>query len=264
MDESREVGEIMAGQVVLITGGAGGVGSSLARRLVGRGDSVALFGRRAEAVEGLAAELGESAFAVPGDAGKVEDLERAVEAAIGRLGRLDGLAHCVGSIRLKPLHLTTPEEFAETLHVNLTTAFLATRAALGPMRGQGAGSIVLVSTVAARQGLNNHETIAAAKGAIEGMVRSAAMTYARQGVRINAVAPGLTETPLAAPLLRVEASRAFSEALHPLGRLGRPDDIASAIAFLLGPESSWITGQVLGVDGGLGAGQAPPRPVARS
>jgi NAD(P)-dependent dehydrogenase (short-subunit alcohol dehydrogenase family) len=254
----------MAGQSVLITGGAGGIGSNLARRLVSRGDSVVLFGRRAEALESLAYELGESSLAVAGDAGRLEDLERAVALAVERFGKLDGLAHCVGSIRLKPLHLTSPEEFAETLHVNLTTAFLATKAALGAMRKQGSGSIVLVSTVAASQGLNNHETISAAKGAIEGMVRSAAITYARQQIRINAVAPGLTETPLAAPLLRVEASRAFSEAMHPLGRIGQPDDVAAAIAFLLGPESSWVTGQIWGVDGGLGAGLAPPRAVAKS
>jgi len=254
----------MAGQGILITGGAGGIGSALARRLVARGDGVILFARRAEPLEKVARELGERAVACPGDAGDPDDLARAAGLAVERFGRLDGLAHCVGSIRLKGLHLTSPEEFAETIHVNLTTAFLACRAALGPMRAQGAGSIVLVSTVAVHQGLNNHEVIAAAKGGIEGMVRSAAITYARSGIRFNAVAPALTETPLAAPLLRTEAARAFSEAIHPLGRLGAPDDVAAAIAFLLGPESSWVTGQVWGVDGGLGAGLAPPRPASRS
>ncbi len=158
----------MAGQIVLITGGAGGIGSSLARKLVARGDSVVLFGRRVERLEALASELGGSSLVVAGDAGRLEDLERAVSSGVDAFGRLDGLAHCVGSIRLKPLHLTTPEEFAETLHVNLTTAFLATKAALGAMRPHNAGSIVLVSTVAVRQGLNNHEIIAAAKGGSRG------------------------------------------------------------------------------------------------
>ena len=116
---------------------------------------------------------------------------------------------------------------------------------------------MLVSSVAARRGLVNHEAIAAAKGAIEGMVRSAAMTYARSGIRFNAVAPALTDTPMAAPLLRDEAARAFGSAMHPLGRIGRPEDVAAAIAFLLGPESGWVTGQVWGVDGGLARG--PPR-----
>jgi 3-oxoacyl-[acyl-carrier protein] reductase len=118
---------------------------------------------------------------------------------------------------------------------------------------------VLVSTVAVQQGLNNHEVIAAAKGGIDAMVRSAAITYGRFNIRINAVAPGMTETPLTAPLLQTAASRQFSEGLHPLGRLGAPQDVAAAIAFLLSPAAAWVTGQVCGVDGGLGAGVSPPR-----
>lgn len=247
---------------ILITGAAGGVGSALARRIVASGGSVTLFGRRPEPLQALASELGDRALAVPGDAGDLEALNNAVELSVQKFGGLDGLAHCVGSIKLKALHLATPEEFAETLHTNLTTAFLACKAVLGELRKQGQGSIVLVSTVAVRQGLNNHELIAAAKGAIEGLVRSAAITYARQAVRFNAVAPALTDTPLAAPLLRTDAARAFSSAMHPLGRVGQPDEVAAVMAFLLGPESSWITGQIWGVDGGLGAGLAPPRASA--
>ncbi len=251
----------MAGHSILITGGAGGMGSALTRLLVARGDRVVLMGRRLEPLEELAQELGGSVIVSPGDAGSSADLDRAVNVAVEQFGRLNGLAHCVGSIRLKPLHLTTPEEFAETLQTNLTTAFLACRAALAPMRKQSSGSIVLVSSVAARQGLNNHESISAAKAGLEGLVRSAAITYARQNIRFNAVAPALTETPLAAPLLRSEASRAFSEAMHPLGRIGQPGDIARPMAYLLSEDASWITGQVWGIDGGLGTGIAPPRPV---
>ncbi len=132
------------------------------------------------------------------------------------------------------------------------------------MRRRKSGSIVLASTVAVRQGVNNHETIGAAKAGIEGLVRSAAITYARTGIRFNAVAPGLTQTPLTAPLLKSDSGRAYSESLHPLGRLGEPADIASAMAYLLGPESSWVTGQVWGIDGGLGAGVAPPKLTTRT
>lgn len=251
--------------VILITGGAGGIGSALARRLVDRGDRVILFGRTPATLDALAAALGgpDHAIAVAGDARSADDLERAVAGGVEHFGALDGLAHCVGSIVLKPLHLTTPDEFRATVELNLTSAFLACRAALGPMRKAGRGAVVLVSSAAARQGLMNHEAIAAAKAGLEGLVRAAAMTYARQGIRVNAVAPGLTETGLAAALLSSPASRQASEAMHPLGRIGRPDEIAAAIAHLLGPDASWITGQVLAIDGGLSAGYAPPRPVAR-
>lgn len=254
----------MAAKTVVITGGAGGIGSTLARILVERGENVVLFGRDRDRLETLVSELGSASLAVQGDAKNLSDLESAVELGVARFGSLDGLAHCVGSIRLKALHLTSPQEFTEILETNLLTAFLACRAVLGPMRAQKSGSIVLVSSVAATQGLNNHEGISSAKAGIDGLVRASAMTYARQGIRFNAVAPALTETPLAAPFLKSEAARSFSEGMHPLGRVGAPGDIARPMAYLLSDEASWITGQIWGIDGGLSAGIAPPKPVVTS
>jgi NAD(P)-dependent dehydrogenase (short-subunit alcohol dehydrogenase family) len=116
--------------------------------------------------------------------------------------------------------------------------------------GKG-GSVVLVSSAAARLGLANHEAIAAAKAGVIGLTLSAAATYAARGLRVNAVAPGLVRTPLTARITGSEAALKASTALHALGRIGEPEDVASAIAWLLDPAQSWVTGQVLGVDGGL-------------
>jgi NAD(P)-dependent dehydrogenase (short-subunit alcohol dehydrogenase family) len=174
-------------------------------------------------------------------------------------GRLDGVVNCAGSILLKPAHSITDEEFAETLALNLTTAFYVLRASARLlMRQPGGGSIVLCSSVAARRGLVNHEAIAAAKAGVEGLALAAAASYARSQVRVNCVAPGLTRTGMTRALTQNEAVAKASAALHPLGRIGEPAEVASAICWLLDPSQSWITGQVIGVDGGLGSVQARP------
>jgi NAD(P)-dependent dehydrogenase (short-subunit alcohol dehydrogenase family) len=173
----------------------------------------------------------------------------AVDGAFAQAGALDGVVNCSGSLLLKSAHLTSKEQYQAVIDASLTTAFATVRAA-GKHMGNG-GSVVLVSSAAAMAGLANHEAIAAAKAGILGLTLSAAATYAPANLRINAVAPGLTQTPLTASITGNETARKFSEAMHALGRLGTPEDVARAIVFLLDQANNWITGQVLAVDGGL-------------
>jgi 3-oxoacyl-[acyl-carrier protein] reductase len=173
----------------------------------------------------------------------------AVDDVFKQAGALDGVVNCSGSLLLKSAHLTSKEQYNAVIDASLTTAFATVRAA-GKHLNKG-GSVVLVSSAAAMEGLANHEAIAAAKAGILGLTLSAAATYASMNLRVNAVAPGLTETPLTAALTGNDVSRKFSEAMHALGRLGKPEDVARAIVFLLDPINDWITGQVLAVDGGL-------------
>jgi len=232
----------------LVLGATGGIGSALARRLAGRGHHVAVAGRNEDRVKALAQEIG--ARAVVFDATDTEAVEDAVQTTKAHFGALSGIANCVGSVLLKPAHLTKPDEWEATLATNLGSAFAVVRAAGRTLREEG-GSVVLVATAAARIGLPNHEAIAAAKAGVIGLTRSAAATYAPAGIRFNAVAPGLVRTNATKRIWSNEASAKASAGMHPLGRFGEPEEVAAAIAWLMEPEQGWITGQVLGVDGGL-------------
>lgn len=241
--------------VHILIGGAGGIGSAAARRLARSGARVVLAGRREAPLQALAAELGAEAHVV--DARDSAAVEALFEEVHTRHGRIDGAANCAGSILLKPAHLISDAEFAETLAQNLSTAFHVLRAAAKRMmRQEGGGAIVLCSSVAAQRGLLNHEAIAAAKAGVEGLALAAAASYARSGVRINCVAPGLTRTDLTRGITANEAIAKASAAMHPLGRIGSPDEVASALCWLLDREQAWVTGQVIGIDGGLGRVQA--------
>ncbi len=223
----------------LITGAAGGIGRALISHLAGH--ELTVVGRTAATI----GVLGHPCLAA--DLTTVAGANE-LAAFLSTRPPLDGAAHCVGSLLLKPAHRLTFTEWRGVQATNLDSAFLLLQVlAKVPMRG----SLVFVSSVAAGLGLANHEAIAAAKAGIEGLVRSAAASYAASGLRINAVAPALTETPLTAGMVANEQIRKAVTAMHPLGRLGTPDDQAAAIAWLLSPASSWITGQVLPVDGGL-------------
>jgi NAD(P)-dependent dehydrogenase (short-subunit alcohol dehydrogenase family) len=233
---------------VLVLGATGGIGAALARKLVANGTRVFLSARGEERLAALGAELGAPFMAA--DLTDWAQIDAVTDAAVAQLGALTGIANCVGSLLLKPAHLTKFDEFQHTIAQNLTTAFGTVRAAARVM--PSGGSVVLCSTAAARIGLVNHEAIAAAKGGVQGLVLSAAATYAPRGLRVNAVAPGLVDTPLTARITGSAPALQASQAMHALGRVGQPDDVAACMAWLLGPEAAWVTWQVYGVDGGLG------------
>ena len=232
----------------VVLGATGGIGSELCRQLCASGANVVAASRNSDKIRALAENIGARAFTL--DATDIEQVADCLADAQQTFGRIDGVANCVGSLLLKPAHLTSTTEWQTTLATNLTTAFAAVHAGAQAMLQSG-GSIVLVSSAAARVGLANHEAIAAAKAGIIGLTFAAAASYAERGIRVNCVAPGLVRTPLTARLTANEANLKASAAMHPLGRIGEPSDVATAMAWLLDPKQSWITGQVLGIDGGL-------------
>jgi NAD(P)-dependent dehydrogenase (short-subunit alcohol dehydrogenase family) len=234
--------------VHIVLGATGGIGSATSRRLAADGARLVLAGRNAEALNALGDELEAESF--PLDATDIEAVSACFAHTLETHDRLDGAVNCVGSLLLKPAHTTSSDEFHQTVTTNLGSAFATVAAAGRTMKKEG-GSIVLLSSAAAEVGLVNHEAIAAAKAGVIGLARSASATYAGRGLRVNCVAPGMVRTPLTQPITSSELALKGSVAMHALGRIGEPEEIAAAIAFLLNPDHSWITGQVLGVDGGL-------------
>lgn len=241
--------------VYVVLGATGGIGGELCRRLSESGAKLVLGARDEEKLESLADGI--DAHTVSLDATKTDEVDSLFEEAVEEYGRVDGAANCVGSFMMKPAHLTTDEELSEPMALNLNTAFGTVKAAANHM--PEGGSVVLLSSVAARVGLANHEAIAAAKGAVTGLALAAAASYVARGLRFNIVAPGLTQTPMTEKVTASETARQASVDLHPLGRLGEPEDVAAMISWLLDPAQTWVTGQTFGVDGGLSTLRPIPR-----
>ncbi len=247
-------------RIIVIFGATGGIGSALARQLAPLGARLTLAARDNSRLEPLAGEIGAETCIV--DATDPGSVNRCLDEVASRHGRVDGVANCVGSLLLKPAHATTDADWATVIAANLTSSFYILRAAVGRMMRTGGGSIVLTASAVAQRGMINHEGIAAAKAGVVGLTLSAAATYARHNIRVNCVAPGLTRTPLTESLTRNEVALKASSALHPLGRIGEPEEVARAMLWFLSPEQSWVTGQLLAVDGGLSSVQ--PRQMLSS
>lgn len=217
---------------------------------------IAASSQMAQCLIKLLKDKGDEVFTSARDSSKIipdaecdaSDFE-AVNELFKKAGDIDGVVNFSGSLLLKSAHLTKQKEYDAVIAASLTSAFATTHAAGRHMR-QG-GSVVLISSAAAMVGLVNHEAIAAAKAGIIGLAQSAAATYAANNLRFNVVAPGMTNTALTSSLMENKTAFEVSKSMHALGRIGKPEDIASAVAFFLDPKNDWITGQVLAVDGGL-------------
>ena len=232
--------------IALVTGASGGIGRALARQLHAQGHRVAAISRDTGRLADVPA-----AVHIAADTTTPDGAALAIAACREALGAQPTLlAHCVGSTLIAPLHRTHADAYHEVLRVNLDSAVFMLQAWIAAMQGVP-GAAVLASSVVARIGVANHEAIAAAKGGIEALVRSAAATYAAQGLRINAVAPGMTETPMTAGMLKLPAMREAAARQYPLGGVQTADQVADVMAWLLGDGAVRLTGQVIAVDGGF-------------
>jgi NAD(P)-dependent dehydrogenase (short-subunit alcohol dehydrogenase family) len=242
-----------AERITLVTGARGGIGRALVERLRRDGHRVAAVGRDATTLADVTADAH-----IAADTTTPEGAAAAIAACRELLGAAPGgLAHCVGSTLIAPLHRTSAAQYREVMRINLDSAVFMLQAWIEGLRGAGqgaaaqGGSAVLCASVVSRIGVANHEAIAAAKGGIEALARSAAATYAPLSLRINVVAPGMTDTPMTAGMLRLDAMREGAGRQYPLGGVQQAGEVADAMAWLLSGAASRITGQVIAVDGGF-------------
>ena len=229
------------GKNILVVGGSSGIGLSLIKMLASQGAQLYNASRT------QSEDWPEGVIHIPVDV--LSDMNILSESLPENL---HGLVYAVGSINLKPFSRYTDDDFMSDYKLNVIGAARCIQLAHKSLRKAAGASIVLLSSVAARTGMPYHASIAAAKGGVESLALSLAAEFAAQNIRVNVVAPSLTDTPLAGNLLSTSEKREASAKRHPLGRIGKPEDISASISFLLSEQSGWISGQILGIDGGMG------------
>jgi NAD(P)-dependent dehydrogenase (short-subunit alcohol dehydrogenase family) len=233
-------------QHILIVGGSSDIGKEVAREAIAIGHHVVLFVRDETRVQDLAQA---GATVIVGDAKSIEDMNKILD--YYETTPIDAVVHCVGSIVLRPPHAMKLPDFVEVLETNLVTAFITLSLIGKKMLKAGTGRMIFVSSVAASYGLTNHEAISAAKGGLEAMVRSAASTYAQRGLRVNAVAPGLTKTRLSESIRRSPAMEEAATQLVPIRIINEASDVSKTISWLLFDAPDTMTGQIRHVDAGM-------------
>ncbi|MDB2351060.1 SDR family oxidoreductase [Candidatus Marinimicrobia bacterium] len=227
---------------ILIVNGSGAIGSSIIKGLNDKSVNLIITSSTGEDVHGNKTMHWKYSGS--------DSVESLFESIKNEHSQLDSVVNCLGSIFLKPAHLTSVQDFDEVLDINLKSSFLILKNSVPMMRKNG-GNLLFFSSAASSIGMANHEAISAAKGGIEAMVRSAAATYAKNNIKVNAIAPGLVDSNLSKNIVSNEAALNVSKRMHSVGRIGTPDDISKFAIPLIVDNSSWVTGSIINIDGGL-------------
>jgi NAD(P)-dependent dehydrogenase (short-subunit alcohol dehydrogenase family) len=241
-------------KVAIVTGAGSGIGRACAMALAREGARVVLVGRRKERLEDVAREIGDHALAISADVSQQKEIDRVIAQAIEKFGAIHVLVNNAGVLHIGNAEQITEEQWDQTFNVNVRGVWLMSRAVLPQMRSAGGGSIINMASTLGVVGARNRAAYAASKGAVVLLSKSMAIDHGHENIRVNAICPSFVETELTAAVLSNApdpgAVRRERTAAHPIGRLGRPEDIAGMAVYLASNESSWVTGAILAVDGG--------------
>ena len=244
---------LLTNKTAIITGGGSGIGQACAWAFYQEGANVVLFGRREDKLKETAQELGSRAMTVSGDMTRSGDLDRLVQETLSKFHRIDILVNNAGLFKGAPLHEISDEQYDEMMNINMRAVFQLTRRVLPVMMEQKGGNIIHISSILGIIAVPQVAAYNISKGALNQFSRSIAVEYGSYGIRSNSICPGLIETDMTADLMKDEALMQEWSKGYPIGRFGKPEDVANTCLFLASDESSFITGTVLPVDGGFTA-----------
>ena len=233
---------------IVLIGATGGIGLDIAKKLSIQKHNLFIGSLNVDKLNKIISELNCSGMQI--DVSDMDNFELFFIEAEKYLSSIDVIINCVGSILLKPSHMAKKQEIIQTYELNIFNSIGTIKYGVSYLKKRG-GSIILFSSAASNIGLKNHDIISSAKGAINSLVKSAAMTYANNNIRINAIAPGLVDTPLTSRITSNDAALNYSIGMHPINKIGKPYNITKCVEWLIHESSDWITGQTITIDGGL-------------
>lgn len=243
----------LSGKVAIITGGGSGIGKAIARAFVREGAKVVIAGRDTKKLDRAALEIGADCLAVSADVSSTNDVQKLVSATMYRFKQINVLVNNAAVLLPGTAESISEEDFDQTFNINVRGLWLLSRAVLPHMRATGGGSIINIGSVLSLLGARNRVAYSASKGAVMAMTKAMALDHAAENIRVNCIAPGIVATEMVEKFNTDEAVRRQREAMHPMGRFGQPEEVASAAVFLASDESGWTTGSVITVDGGYSA-----------